>query len=274
MHGTRPPLIIQELLNEWMKEHEVSEIPESSSSKKYSGTYICFYDERHTNDDGEKVIFARRYILDKIDQNDASLCGRFLATFDLEEEKPPGRDTGTVKLVFSPTPDHSNLAYVIEQDKLQDYPPVSGIVRAGPAGDDVYFFGILSKFKSGILGTIIAVRCLILKENKIFKAPLHVHELSKDMLSSETWCLLKYYFNGITPNEDDDCPSCLHAPNQVRVIRDDNSYFYKYIEKLVSQLYGSGQSSSLSNKSLAMAKDNISISSLLHDKWEEIRKKP
>jgi len=282
--GTRPPPEIINLLDNWMIEYGVPEIPGPLAStpfriygqnipypnflketeEKYSGTYICFYNQRQIS--GEKVIFARKYILDKVDRDDTSLYGGFLATFNLEKEQPPSRDVGTIKFFFSPISNYSNLAYIIELNEVQDLPPVSGIVRAGLVGSDAYFFGILSKFRSPMLGTIMAVRCLILKEDKIFSPSLQASKLSKDMFTSETWCLLKYYFYGIAPNKDDDCPSCLHAPNEFCVICDDNSYQPGSVEDLVKQLYTG------SREPLKMAKDNVSISSL-HDELEEIRKK-
>jgi len=76
-----------------------------------------------------------------------------------------GGAKGVAKFIFSPT--HRTLIYMIEFEKGRDHPPVSGIIRAvkiksQSIDSEVFFYGILTGFRTEAQFPIIGARVLIL----------------------------------------------------------------------------------------------------------------
>jgi len=107
----------------------------------YQGAYLCYYDinERST-ENGEPIIEVRRYVIDKYDERDGSLVGKFQARY--RREIMAGLTCGSVKFVVAP--EGPSAFYVLEQDRERsEVPPVSGILKADFSGFP-YFYGLLT----------------------------------------------------------------------------------------------------------------------------------
>jgi hypothetical protein len=160
----------------------------------------------------------RRYLIDGYDKRDGSLIGKFRARRGDSVSQPI---EGLVKLVV--IPENPNAYYLMEYDSERDVPPVTGIIRSGVGTSTKlsYFYGMLMGMRAGGEERIVAVKCLILREDAMKRANEKVEDIlglidtrsfSDEVTESEVgeyrWKLLKYYFNGI---DRSDGPECLHT---------------------------------------------------------------